>query len=191
MKKLSLLIALLTCTIALSAQRTETLFGRNGLGFSGIWGAWSTNYSFYESGEQGNTAYINGGYGGLEFGNRVFVGWGGYDMNDFVDLDNGVQNFKLKYNGPMLYIAPFAEKVVHPRLGALVGNGRVRLSNGTSDRVLVIQPSVGMEINVLSWFRLGLEGGYRFISNDNLPDLDSGDISSPFAQLDLRFGISW
>lgn len=191
MKKLSLFALLLACASTLFAQRTETLFGRNSLGLTGIWGASTHNFSFYDGSDQGNSAYIQGGYGGLEFGRRIFVGWGGFRMNDFVDLENGAEDFTLRYNGPMISIAPLAEKVIHPRFGALFGSGRVKLSDNSSDKVIVIQPSLGMEINVLSWFRIGLEGGYRFVTNENIPNLDSEDISSPFAQVDFRFGISW
>ena len=192
MKNRSLFALFMILTLSLAAQeKTETVFGRNGLKFSGIWGASSSNFSFYDLDDQGNTAFYNGGYGGLEFGRSVFVGWAGYSMRDEVDLEDVNENFSLKYNGPMLSIIPYARKVGHPRFNAVIGSGKLRIDDDLVDRVMVIQPSIGIEVNVLRWFRLGLEGGYRMVTNVNTPNISAQDVSSPFAQIDLRFGISW
>jgi len=48
-----------------------------------------------------------------------------------------------------------------------------------------------LEVNVLEWFRLGAEAGYRFITDVDVQNLDSSDFSTPFVQLQLRFGFSW
>ncbi len=182
-------IAILSFSLigSINAQRDETLFGNNKLGLSGAWGTITYNYSFFNNDD---FTYARGGSGGLEFGNTVFIGYGGYHFREDA-RPSGVQNFNLRYNGLILGVTPFANKVVHPRLAVLGGGGRVRLEDRRSDRVFVLQPSVGLEINVFQWFRIGAEGGYRFISNAKLPGISNNDISSPFAQLDLRFGGSW
>jgi hypothetical protein len=74
-----------------------------------------------------------------------------------------------------------------------VGGGRIDFDdrNLTRDRVFVLQPAVGLEVNVFRWLRLGAEGGYRLVTDVNVGGLESADVSKPFAQLQLRFGYSW
>lgn len=171
---------------SIQAQRDETLFGRNGFDLSGAWGSALYNYSFFEE----DYVYTRGGSVGLEFGNNYFLGYGWSRFREDANV-KGLPGFDLKYNGFILGIAPNSHKAIHPRLSMLTGGGRVRLDDGASDRVFVFQPSLGLEINVFRWFRFGAEGGYRLIANENFSGLEASDISSPFVQLDLRFGYSW
>jgi hypothetical protein len=181
---------LLICTLLLAAttfaSAQETLFDENGLGVTGAWYQATYNYSFLDD----DYVYGRGGGFGLEFGRSLFVGYAWTRFRDEAEPDNA-RDFRLKYNGLLLGFTPNSYKAIHPRLNALIGGGKIFLRDGNFDRVFVLQPSAGLEINVFEWFRLGLEGGYRFVSNDNVPGLESEDISSPFAQIDLRFGFSW
>ncbi|MBK6997444.1 MAG: hypothetical protein IPH31_21995 [Lewinellaceae bacterium] len=59
------------------------------------------------------------------------------------------------------------------------------------DRILVMQPSAGVEINVFRWFHLGIDGGYRFVSDATTPGLDNEYLSGWFGQATLKFGFSW
>lgn len=180
----------LICTICLAfatgTTAQETLFNSNGLGLTGAWGTATFNYSFLDD----DYVYGRGGNFGLEFGHSVFVGYAWTRFKDEAQPDNA-RDFRLKYNGLLLGVTPNSYKAIHPRINALIGGGKVFLRDGNYDRVFVLQPSAGLEINVFEWFRLGLEGGYRFVSNDNVAGLSSEDISSPFAQIELRFGSSW
>jgi hypothetical protein len=185
-RTLSIFLVITISTLTLSAQREETLFGKNGFEFSGAWGAATYNYSFFEE----DYVFTRGGYGGLEFGNTFFLGYGWFRFRENAEPIEG-NRFTLKYHGIMLGIAPGAHKVAHPRITMLIGGGKARLDGGPTDRVFVFQPSAGLEINVFGWFRVGAEGGYRIVANENLPGLSARDLSSPFAQLDLRFGFSW
>jgi hypothetical protein len=63
--------------------------------------------------------------------------------------------------------------------------------NNEVDRIFAVQPTAGIEINVFRWFHVGLEGGYRFISDSNVEGLTDSDLSGPFGQATLRFGWSW
>jgi hypothetical protein len=81
--------------------------------------------------------------------------------------------------------------VIHPRFGIFAGGGRLDIVGEGRDRVFGISPTAGLELNVTSWFRLGMEGGYRFLSDVDTPGFESSDFSAPFAQLQLRFGFSW
>ncbi len=79
-------------------------------------------------------------------------------------------------------------------MSAVIGGGRIEFDDNNSfsrDRVFVLQPAVGLEVNVFRWFRIGAEGGYRLVSDVDGGGLQSSDVSKPFAQLQLRFGYSW
>ncbi len=186
--KNSILIPLLCLFFSgsLMAQREETLFGRNGFGLTGAWGAATYNYSFFDE----DYVYNRGGNFGLEFGNNFFVGYGWSRFKEQANPE-GLRNFRMRYNGVVLGISPNASKAIHPRLAMLLGGGKVFLEDGDDDQVFVFQPSAGLEINVFQWFRLGLEGGYRLVGNENIAGLTAEDISAPFAQIDLRFGFTW
>lgn len=73
----------------------------------------------------------------------------------------------------------------------LAGGGKIRIPHEYSDRVLVLQPSAGLEINLLRWFRLGLDGGYRFVTDTDLLEIRDTDVSAFFGELTLKFGWSW
>lgn len=185
MKNLVLLVILsLVTTFTINAQ-TETLFGR--FGMTGITGSATYNFSYFED----DTDLFRGGNIGFEFGRSVTIGYGWDRIQDDVQLEGINNSFRLRYNGLMISYAPNSRRVVHPRFTILAGGGRASLTNGPSDKVFVLQPSGGIEFNVFRWFKFGVEGGYRVVSNSNLPDLDDQDLSSPFFQMRLTFGIHW
>ena len=109
----------------------------------------------------------------------------------FITGDDGTESFRLRHNGLSLAYAPNSNKLLHPRFGVYAGGGRLEIEGDGRDRVFGVTPSIGAELNIASWFRLGLEGGYRFITDVDARGLDSADFSTPFAQIQLRFGFSW
>ena len=189
MKKQTFLLigALLLCA-GLQAQSDQTLFGNSGLHFSGIWGGGRVGLTSFDE----NYSVLRGGYFGLEFGKNVFVGWGGYRTTDEVAFGQGGPNdLDLDYNGLVLGYVPYAYKALHPQFMLLMGGGEVDLKDVGDDNVFVIQPSAGIEINVFRWFRLGLEGGYRFVTNTDLPAINDNDLSDFYGELKFKFGWSW
>ncbi|HMR43520.1 MAG TPA: hypothetical protein PKC40_06790 [Saprospiraceae bacterium] len=189
MKKVFLSAALFAAfALSLFSQSDETLFGRSGLRFTGAWGASTTNLTFFED----DFAIVNGGYGGLEFGKNVFIGWGGFRTANNFEIDRfDNDRFEMRYNGLMLGYAPGSFKVLHPKFMLLTGGGRLKVAGENSDEIFVLQPSAGVEINVFKWFRLGLEGGYRFVADADLLNIKDADISAPFGELTFKFGWSW
>ena len=71
------------------------------------------------------------------------------------------------------------------------GSGKLQLEDVGSDRLLVIQPSVGAEVNIARWFRLGLDAGYRFYSGVNLNGISNSDLAGPTLGIRMKFGWSW
>ena len=189
MKRLTLLICgILLLGLSLEAQHSETLLGNRGLRFSGIWGGTATSVTKFEK----DYAVYSGGYGGLEFGRSLLVGWGWFKAVNDIDLTTLANHrFNMKYNGLMLGYAFLSHKVVHPTLMVLAGKGKVNLANEAKDKVFVVQPSLGLELNVLKWFRISLEGGYRFVSDTDLNGISDKDLSAAFGEVKFKFGISW
>jgi len=62
---------------------------------------------------------------------------------------------------------------------------------GQSDRFLVGQATVGFELNLFQWFRLGVDGGYRFASGVENDFVTANDIGGAVMQIEARFGFSW
>lgn len=170
----------------LSAQRTETLLNGK-FGFTGLWIGPKYNFSYFNE----DFSYVRGGLFGFEFGKTVLIGWSGTRFRDRVTVEDFEDTFKLDYSNFILYITPRSSKVIHPLLGIQLGGGDLEFDNLDTDRVFVVQPSVGLEVNVFQWFRAGVEGGYRHVTGIDTPGLETNDVSSPFAQINLKFGFSW
>ena len=196
---LAALAALLT--LPSLAQGDETLANTFDLDFSGAWGGW--NFQLTELGDE--NAVMQGGFGGLEFNKALFLGWGAYRLQDRVDVaaetvvDDVVgATVDFRYHGPVVRYTPRARSIVHPMFGLQGGFGRVDLdydddavADPGTDRIAVVQPTVGGELNVTRWCRLGVEFGYRFALNTETPAVDDGFASGPFGAAALRFGFSW
>ncbi|HNM27458.1 MAG TPA: hypothetical protein PKL15_18570 [Saprospiraceae bacterium] len=182
-----LLLALLASQTAFS-QQEQTVAGERHLGFTGIWGG--SKHQLIGLGD--NNAYLRGGFFGLEFGKSLFIGFGKYHTDDNYSrgaLQN--QDFDLRWSVGSLGYGFQNYKAVHPMINVDAGGGKVRMGDLGSDRVVVIQPSAGIEINIFRWFHLGLEGGYRFVTDTDLPGISDQDLSGAFGQATLKFGFSW
>ena len=179
------LITIITfCFLDLSAQREETVFNHNGsLRFTGIWGG-STNALV----DFNNDINLNsGGFFAFEINNDFLIGWSGYKS----DLTEDGQNIEIKGNDLFLGYTFNSGNVIHPLIYLQTGSGRLEVEDLGSDRVFVAQPTLGAEINIARFFRLGIDGGYRFLSGNDLPGFDSDDLNGPVLNLRLKFGWSW
>ena len=182
-------LALLTSLNSLFAQKEETLVGSRGLGFSGIWGG--SKHQLTQFGNGGKTSYVAGGFSGFEFGKALLVGWGHYNLVDEFKWDN-IENqaFDMRWNPMVLNYGFKSYKSIHPQVGVDFGRGRVELGD-EKDRIFVVQPTAGLEINVFRWFHIGLDGGYRFVKDSSIPTLSDEALSGWFGQASLKFGFSW
>jgi hypothetical protein len=190
MKRYITLLSCLCWVVLLQAQREETLFNRTRLDLTGAWYTDSHNFTFLNN----DSEYFGGGNVNLEFNRSVIIGWAWQRMRDYAPFANDQSSYRLEHRGLLLGYAPASQKVVHPYLSAVIGGGRINYddnANITRDRIFVVQPALGIEVNVFRWFHLGVEGGYRLVSDVDNARLSNADVSRPFAQLQLRFGYSW
>lgn len=173
-----------------SLRREKTLLGD--LDLSGAWGGPTYNYS--STGD--DWALVRGGFGGLEFGENVFLGYGGWAAREQFTTDDAPlvgdrPQYDFRHGGFIIGLAPGADNVIHPRFTAIVGPGRIEVEGGDRDRMLVGQLMAGAELNLFQWFRLGIEGGYRFASGVDNPVVTARDVSGAVVQIEARFGWSW
>jgi hypothetical protein len=174
-------------------RRERTLLGD--LDLSGAWGGPTYNYS-----ATGNDwALVRGGFGGLEFGEDVFIGYGGWKAREPFTTDDELvgspgPEYNFRHGGFILAYSPGTDNIIHPRFTAIIGPGRIDYAGNTErDRMLIGQLMGGAEINLFQWFRIGLEGGYRFASGVDTGDagITASDVSGAVLQIEARFGWSW
>lgn len=185
MKKLILLFTVSLFVITSSyAQREATLFNdRGGIDFTGVWGG-STNALV----DFNNDFNLNsGGFFAFELNNDFLIGWSGYKS----DINDNGQNIEIKGNDLFLGYTFNSYNLIHPLLYLQTGSGKLEVEGVGSDRVFITQPTVGVEANIARFFRLGIDGGYRFLSGSDLDGYDNQDLAGPVINLRLKFGWSW
>ena len=169
-------------------RRERTLLGD--LDLSGLWGGPTYNYS--STGD--DWALVRGGFGGLEFSETVFLGYGGWGARESFttnDPDENSPEYDFKHGGFIIAVSPGADNVIHPRFTAIVGPGRIDVEDEGQDRMLIGQLMGGAELNLFQWFRLGIEGGYRFASGVDSEKVTASDVGGAVVQIEARFGWSW
>lgn len=166
-------------------RRERTLLGD--LDLTGIWGGPTYNYAL-----NGNDwVLLRGGFGGLEFSDEVFLGYGGWKARDNYVGDEGSPEFDFQHSGFIFAYSPLRDNAIHPRITTIVGPGRVNVAGEGRDRMLVAQGTIGLELNLFQWFRLGIDGGYRFAEGIDSAFISDKDASGAVFQLEARFGFSW
>ena len=169
-------------------RRERTLLGD--LDLSGLWGGPTYNYS--STGD--DWALVRGGFGGLEFSETVFLGYGGWAARESFTVNDPTETsptYDFKHGGFIIAVSPGSDNVIHPRFTAIVGPGRIDVEGEGRDRMLIGQLMGGAELNLFQWFRLGIEGGYRFASGVDSDMVTASDVSGAVVQIEARFGWSW
>lgn len=181
----------LAATMALG-QREETL--ASGAKIKGAFGG-----PFFTYGQVDGNSGGGAGGGGAFILNDFFIG--GFGLGETFGsrrYNNRNYDVTLGYGGFWLgYVYP-SYKVVHLYSSLKIGWGSAALrrrdndpfdNDDIRDGVFVLSPEIGVEVNILHWFRAGFTGGYRLVSGLNtLPGFASQDYNSPTFALTLRFG---
>lgn len=181
MKKSVLLILALTFQVIAMAQSDQTLFSNSGIKLTGIWAGNTSNLNE----DNGDYGVFHGGYFMAEFNKSLTIGYQSYGLND--------QGLEMDYKGLHIGYAHQPWRVIHPTISLFTGGGKLKSRSGEHlrDDVFALQPALGLEMNVVKWFRLGLEGGYRFVFDTDIPGYNDSQVSEPYLGLRLKFGFSW
>lgn len=171
-------------SLLLSQNREETVFSNTSINLTGIWGGSTNGLVEFNN----NFSLSNSGYFLFEVNNDFLIGWAGYGSG--TNLENG-DKAQIGGHDLVLGYAFKSHKAIHPIVYAKGGRGSLKINEQKVDKVTVFEPSIGMELNVFRWFKIGLEGGYRFVTNVDANGLNDNDFSSPVVGLRLKFGWSW
>jgi len=129
-------------------------------------------------------------------GHFFFGGFGQSSTTKTLLSDNAIYNTDLSQGGFWLGYIFHPNRVVHITTDTKLGWTSATLTNtNTTSRTtqsgFTITPSVGAEVNVASFLRVQLTGGYRLASNFGpmqLNALSNKDVDSVVGTLTLRFG---
>ncbi|HLP29374.1 MAG TPA: hypothetical protein VK147_12095 [Candidatus Didemnitutus sp.] len=155
----------------------------------------------------GQTSVLFGGRGGWVINRTFVIGGGGYGYTDMMHhnqnsiADTGVS---FGYGGLELEYLISSSNVVHATVMTLIGAGGLavmrRYPYGPdndyntiySTSCFVFEPAVNVEVNILTWLRLGIGGGYRFVTGIDAvvgaKTYDNSTVSGLFGAATLKFG---
>jgi len=171
----------------LSYAQTETLFSDDN-SYGGFGGP------MIEFSNINGTLVGDVGGGGALVINDFFVG--GYGLGTegaTVEFDGEPYDIGFGHGGLWFGYTFNQHKLIHIYSSFRVGWGSAKLRQDGdkkySDNLLALAPEAGIELNITDWFKLGVSGGYRYVSGvDDLPALTSEDFTGMFGALTFRFG---
>lgn len=200
---LGILITALSGAVSVRAQSNEqpadeTLFG--GVESSGGYGAPTVAVTSI----QGEAAVLVGGQGGWVLDRQVVIGGAVRGLatppeaNLVTIPEIESPQIQMGYGGFLLEYIGAPSSLVHYGAELVVGGGSAQLVEQDFEPrqdetiaqtgIFAGEAGVRTEINVTTFFRLGLSGGYRLVSGSDLETVSDDDLSGPYGQLSLRFG---
>ncbi len=188
MKKIILSLSFSLLAIALMAQH-ETLFGN-----ARVVGGFGAPIIEFGIGNDLNTSI--GGGGGVVINNFFLGGYGmgGLDFDRLVDDE--LTEIEVGHGGFWLGSTFKPHKILHLYGSARIGWGAVSIpvddpdfEFNDLDKIFVLTPELGVELNVTKWFRVAASGGYRWVTGTNEAfGYNDEDFSGAIATLSFRFG---
>lgn len=189
MKKLIVLVFCSFLGLSVFAQH-ETLFNR-----ARVVGAFGAPIVEFGLNDQINTSV--GGGGGIVIDNFFLGGYGlgSIDFEALFDNDD-IEQLEIGHGGFWLGYAYRPDKLIHLYSSARIGWGAVNVQLNDNnvrfsdlDKIFVVTPEIGVELNITGWFRLGATAGYRWVdgTNESLGYTDD-DFSGGIGTLHFRFG---
>lgn len=171
----------------LSFSQTETLFTDEAT-FGGFGGP------MIEFSNINGSLVADVGGGGAFVVNEFF--FGGYGLgNDASSVEFEGQKYDIDFGHGGLWFgyAFMQHKLIHIYSSFKVGWGSAKLKVNDDklfdDNLLALTPDLGIELNITNWFKLGITGGYRYISGiEDLPVLNNDDFTGMTGALTFRFG---
>ena len=195
MKKATLLLVILTITIAAFSQDREyrTIFDNRDLRISGMGGPFMQFTAV-----AGEFAHMMGGGGAVLLNDFHFGGYGLGLTNAIPDFVNGNTNDRLSlgHGGFWLGYAFFGEKPIHINFSTLIGWCEIGIMQYDEyypflrDKVFALVPIIEVELNLTKYFRIGAGATYNLITgvDEQLHGYKTSDISSPGGFLSFKFG---
>ncbi len=156
----------------------------------------------------GSTGIFLGARGGWVINRTFVIGGGGYGFTDMNEFDNATTldtNIAFGYGGLELEYLISANSIVHGTILAHIGAGGFtvyRHDGGMGDdwdgnslynaACFVFEPQANVEVNILTWLRLTVGAGYRFVTGIDATignrRYDNSTVSGFFGVGMLKFG---
>jgi hypothetical protein len=166
---------------------------------SGGYGAPILSYTRFA----GRDSVLVGGRGGWVINHQLVIGGGGFGLANPARPEGGASmnladyQYTFGYGGLWIeyLIAPM--RLVHGSVGTLVGGGGITYQRFRPEAmkqdlattsVFVLDPVVGVEVNVTTFMRFAVQGGYRVVRGVSMAGLDNGDASGFNVGGALKFG---
>lgn len=204
LRRASLLLVLLGCVAvgpAMGQEDPDDEVLLSGIHQSGGYGAPTVTVTSVN----GEAAILTGGQGGWIINRQFVIGGGGRGLTTRPEAgsEGAVYDIQMGYGGLLLEYIGAPSRLLHAGGEVLIGAGGAQLTNGAApdddfgddDEAIVDETSffaseagARLELNVTSFFRLGLSGGYRLILGSDLRGVSDADLGGPYGRLSFRFG---
>ncbi|PQJ35304.1 hypothetical protein BSZ35_12450 [Salinibacter sp. 10B] len=148
----------------------------------------------------GEWAVLSGGQGGWILNRQFVIGGAGRGLvtRPGTTVNGQAAEIQMGYGGLLLEYIGAPSELVHYSLTTVVGGGSVQLvdedyeprydASFNQAGIFVTEAGGRLELNVTSFFRMGVGGGYLFVSGSDLPTVSDSDLRGPYGELSLRFG---
>jgi hypothetical protein len=152
----------------------------------------------------GEDGVLVGGEGAVLLDHRLALGGAGYgwtrDTSGPADVDGVPRDLVLGYGGFLARYSLFTGGPLYGSFGILVGAGALTLRRDSendlredarddaSDSFFVFEPQLSVQVNLLRWMRIGLQGGYRITSGLGHLGYTEKDIDALTLGGTLQFG---
>ena len=135
--------------------------------------------------------------GGIILNHKIVLGLEGYYLNTIVESKNYInRDLDFTYGGLFIGYIFNNNAKVHLLPSLLIGWGGIEdeLINDEnsffkfSDDLVVLQPSLELEINVSKYLRFGISTNYRYVAGVDLRNYTNSDFASFGGAIALKFG---
>jgi hypothetical protein len=139
-----------------------------------------------------------GGEGALLLNHAFSVGAGGGGIGNEIN-PTAKTRLDFGYGGLIVRYHFFSSEVVNFAVGGLVGGGAIAVHDRhdnpddidwekIGETVFVFEPELGLYLNMTRWMRVGITGGYRFVSGVDKNDLSETDVRGAAGGGSVQFG---
>lgn len=148
----------------------------------------------------GEARTIVGGQGGWILNRHFVIGGAGRGLAEPPNkrFNDRSAELQMGYGGLLLEYIGAPSELVHYGVGTVIGGGSAQLTPEDFDpqdddsfdetALFVTEGGARLELNVTTYFRIGVTGGYRLVSGSDLQGVSDPDLSGPYGELSLRFG---
>ena len=145
-----------------------------------------------------------GGRGGWIINHSIALGIGGYGLVNNVNQDDTILDYvprlMMGYGGFEFEFIINSDELIHFTFHALIGSGAINYWDEdyfskvhwdrweTADVFFVAEPAFNVDMNITSFFRVGIGASYRYISGVEIVGLTNEDVDGFTGNLIFKFG---